>query len=169
MSASQHIEVGPQQALRAGGAGVSKASSRLRHVLILLVVLVVFGVPAAITGWVSYRVIQRGHLSETGTNMMRISRALRTYQLEIGNYPASEPVAVETVFPIIGGKADEPLVGTDAWGRPITYQSSGDHFLLISRSRNGKPDLSDHGGKQPGFDVDVVMFDAKFWQWSSGV
>jgi hypothetical protein len=79
------------------------------------------------------------------------------------------PAPVDTVFDSLSDDADEPLVGEDAWGRPLRYQSSGEHFLLISRGRDGDVDLSRAGGKQRGIDVDLVMFDAKYWQWASGV
>lgn len=131
----------------------------------MAVVLVLAGAGGYVGHWLWHRDNQR----ETCTYMLRIGRALQSYKVREGHYPVSPPTEVSSMLPELADDADEPLVGTDAWGEPLRYQSSGDHFLLLSRGRDGDEDLSGAGGKQEGLDVDLVMFDTRYWQWASGV
>jgi hypothetical protein len=144
-------------------------ASRTVSRIAVAAVSLVLAVTLAIGAYLGFRLWQRGKQRETCNQMLRIGRALEAHKVDEGRYPVSAPVPVRHVLPALSDHADEPLAGDDAWGRPLRYQSSGEHFLLISRGRDGEIDLSAAGGKRRGVDVDLVMFDAKYWQWASGV
>lgn len=148
---------------------MARQSARGVRALAITAALAVALVLAGVGGYVGHWLWHRDNQRETCTRMLRIGRALQSHEVREGHYPISPPTEVSSLLSELSSDADEPLVGTDAWGRALRYQSSGDHFLLLSRGRDGDEDLSEAGGKQEGLDVDLVMFDTKYWQWSSGV
>jgi hypothetical protein len=148
---------------------MAEESSRTLRAIAVAAVSLVLAVTLAIGAYLGFRLWQRGKQRETCNHMLRIGRALEAHKADEGRYPVSAAIPVHEVLPALSDHVDEPLAGDDAWGHPLRYQSSGEHFLLVSRGRDGEIDLSDAGGKRRGVDVDLVMFDAKYWQWASGV
>jgi len=107
--------------------------------------------------------------NESMVRIRKIAVAVQAYRQAHGRYfPASEG-PVLAVLPDIQRFANEPLVASDAWGRPIQYVSSGQHYAVWSWGRNGQRDVFRGGGAHEGYDVDLVFAEDEFWQGHAGV
>ncbi len=121
-------------------------SARGFTLLELLVVMVIIGL---LTGYVAPRYFAQVGKSETKIARAQIDafeKALDTYRLDVGRYPATEQ-SLDALMKRPPGLAKwqgpylKKSVPTDPWGNPYLYKQPGDHgdYDILSYGRDGKP------------------------------
>src|SRR5262245_38002546 len=132
----------------------------------IAVLIMIAGFAAALTG------CDLGQTTKQNESMVRIRNiavAVQAYREAHGEYLPAPEGPVFAVLPEIQRFASEPLLASDAWGRPIEYVSSGLHYAVWSWGRNGQRDVFPGGGAHEGYDVDLVFTEDEFWQGHAGV
>ncbi len=141
-----------------------------RRPLLVIAVLVLFAAAAAGGTFIWRGVSERRKQRDCAGDLIEASRALRSFYKEHGAYPLAK---TEREFREVVGGLVHPrrreIATNDRWGRPLHYQSNGEHFLLWSLGKNGTVDRMPGGGKHHGFDVDLVVYDGRFWQQAHGI
>lgn len=116
-------------------------------------VLVVFGMIAAIAVPNFLMAIQRSKRSRTAADMRAIGTALGSFQVDQNTFPvqAQETDWNDDILP------SEYYMGAtkDGWGTPFRYWSDGTTYKLMSYGK----DLQEGG---VGFDADIVYSDGQF-------
>lgn len=149
--------MGPKEAL-VRSRSVARLALRGFTLIELLVVVVIIGLLA---GFVAPRYFSQVGKSEIGVAKAQIDaleKALDTYRLDTGHYPASE-LGLKALVDRPAGepkwsgpylRKDVPL---DPWGKPYVYRMPGEKgdFDLVSYGKDGQPggtgenaDLSNH-------------------------
>jgi len=121
----------------------------------LLVVMVILGLLVGIVGPGVLRNIGKSEVKTAKAQISALSKALDTYRLDTGHYPATEQGLNALVTrPANESKWDGPYldkaVPPDPWGRPYVYKAPGEHgeYDLSSLGKDGQP-----GGTGDGADV----------------
>ncbi len=144
-----------------------KTSSRSRILLLLAVVVIAGSLVVAVT--IGKGVLERRRQKQTAMQLIDVSRLLRDYWKEHRSYPVVNEIDI-TKYPEIKEMADlRSLSLLDSWGRPLRFESTKRHFLIWSLGKNGKVDRFPGGGRRKGGDVDLVVYDGKFWQLAHGI
>lgn len=122
-----------------------------------------------VVGWGAYGVVQHGRQTQTALGLLDDSKALKKYSESHEGFPEGRDIPFEKVVGKLKAPRNGTLMAEDAWGRPLHYTSDGQHFALWSMGRNGTIDRWPGGGKRKGYDVDLVVYDGKFWQLAHGL
>lgn len=98
----------------------------------LLVVMVIIGLLAGYVGPKYFAQIGKSESKTAKAQIEALSKALDTYRLDVGHYPATE----QGLAALIHAPGGEPRwagpylakqVPADPWGRPYLYRSPGEH------------------------------------------
>ena len=143
-------------------------SHRARRIATLVLAVVLVAVIAA-GGFLGFGFVQQRRQKETAIRLIDLSRVLLDYERQHHGYPESEAAALASITPIAERAEAAGLELVDAWGHPLTFVSDGRDFLLWSTGRNGAIDRFAGGGRRKGVDVDLVVYDGKFWQLPHGI
>lgn len=145
-----------------------KASSVMKKLLPVVAV----GFLAAclfVAGWGLYGIVQHRRQTQTALSLLDDSKALKKYSETHEGFPEGRDIFFEEIVGRLKAPKTGVLIAEDAWGHPLHYTSNGRHFLLWSLGRNGAIDRWPAGGKRKGYDVDLVIYDGKFWQLAHGL
>ncbi len=121
----------------------------------LLVVMVIIGLLAAYVGPRYFAQIGKSEQKTAQAQIDSFGKALDTYRLDVGHYPATEQgLAALVVKPNDEPKWQGPYlqkqVPQDPWGKPYVYRSPGlnGDFDLLSNGKDGQP-----GGEGENADI----------------
>ena len=135
---------------------LSTGSDRGFTLLELLVVIVIIGLLAAYVGPKYFAQLGKSEITVTKAQIEAFEKALDTYRLDVGRYPASEEgLAALVVKPASALKWNGPYLKKDAppdpWGHVYLYKSPGGKgdYEILSYGKDGQP-----GGT--GEDTDIT-------------
>lgn len=121
----------------------------------LLVVMVIIGLLAAFVGPRYFAQLGKSELKVAKAQIEAFGKALDTYRIDVGHYPATEQgLAALVAAPGNETKWQGPYlekqVPNDPWGRPYVYRSPGQtgDFDLLTLGKDGQP-----GGDKENGDV----------------
>lgn len=121
----------------------------------LLVVMVIIGLLAAYVGPRYFAQMGKSELKVAKAQIEAFGKALDTYRIDVGHYPATEQGLAALITPPGNepkwqGPYLEKQLPHDPWGRPYGYRSPGQtgEFDLISLGKDGQP-----GGDKENSDV----------------
>ncbi len=146
---------------------MSKKTS-LRKVLLPVAILIVAVVVAG-GGFLGRGVLEQRKQKRTAITLVDLSRLLRDYSKEHHRYPEMEEADITTFDELCEAAKRKGVPLVDAWGRAFRFESTRRHFLIWSLGRNGKVDRFLGGGRRSGPDVDLIVYDGKFWQLAHGI
>lgn len=132
------------------------STCKIRHrvsgftLLELLVVIVIIGLLASYVGPKYFSQIGKSEVVLARSQMEAFEKALDTYRLDVGRYPASEEgLQALIVKPANAAKWNGPYlkkaVPPDPWGKPYQYRAPGksSDFELLSLGKDGQPGGTD--------------------------
>jgi general secretion pathway protein G len=131
-------------------AGIGVAGRRFAPggftLLELLVVMVIIGLLAAYVGPRYFSQIGKSEQTSAKAQIESFRRALDTYRLDVGNYPASaDGLQALVTAPANAAKWNGPYLAKaiplDPWGKPYVYKSPGSKgdYELLSYGKDGQP------------------------------
>lgn len=142
-------------------AGCTVAQRAAGFTLIeLLVVVVILGLLVGVVAPKYFNQIGKSNVTVARAQIDALSKALDTYRLDVGSYPATDlglqalVVKPDGVDRWQGPYLQKQAVPADPWGRPYRYKSPGDHgdYDLFTLGADGQP-----GGD--GENVDVTSWE----------
>ena len=112
----------------------------------LLVVVAIIGLLAGYVGPRYFGQIGKAEVKEARAQVDALEKALDTYRLDTGHYPATQQGLDALVKPPAGvtnwaGPYLKKGVPPDPWGHPYQYKSPGDHgdYDIWSYGKDGAP------------------------------
>lgn len=122
----------------------------------LLVVVAIIGLLAAYVGPRYVAQLDKSEITAARSQIEAIARALESYRLDVGSYPAVEyGLRALQEKPANNARWHGPYLQkdlpNDPWGNPYVYRTAsanGRDFLLLSYGRDGRP-----GGEGENADI----------------
>ena len=133
----------------------------------LLIVVALIGIIVAMAIPNLIGAVQRSRQSRTMADIRMISEGVEAYQNDHSFYPVVDDGTVSA----LAGNLEiyvRKFNNLDGWGQPISYDSDGTHYTVISFGWNGTSNLPYVDGPTTTFDADIVFSDGNFLQWPEG-
>jgi general secretion pathway protein G len=133
----------------------------------LLIVVAVIAIIVAIAIPNLIAALQRARQSSTLADIRLIGEGLELYQKDHSRYPI---VAGGTAAEL-GGHLNlyiRSFNPRDGWGEPLSYESDGTFYTVVSTGLDKVVDLPYSYGPTDSFDADIVFAGGAFIQWPEG-
>ncbi len=128
----------------------------------LLVALMIIMIISAIAIINIVSTIQKGKQKATMSDMRTISRALETYNIDLGHYP-TDGLAMEELREILVPFSSSVLPMYDAWGYPYVYATDGrNSYTIESYGKDGIDGDDISYDTRNDFDRDIVIYNGVF-------
>ena len=124
----------------------------------------VAGAAIAVPNYLNAR--NRTFQKRTMADLRSISTALVEYEKD---HPAYPLVSIYALEPFLVPEYVHSLPTVDEWGKPLEYVSDGRTFELRSWGSDGVREMAPKGGKQAGFEFDLIIRGDQFWQFPHGL
>lgn len=119
----------------------------------LLIVIVIVGLLASLVGPEMLGKVDDSRIKTAQTQMTLLETSLKTYRLDLGNYPETLDELRVSDKPNWAGPYLPKDVPLDPWGNPYVYRMPGDNgapFTLMSYGADGR-----EGGED--LNADIVL------------
>ena len=119
----------------------------------LLIVIVIVGLLASLVGPQMLGKVDDSRIKTAQTQMTLLETSLKTYRLDLGNYPETLDELRVSDKPNWAGPYLPKDVPLDPWGNPYVYRMPGDNgapFTLMSYGADGR-----EGGED--LNADIVL------------
>jgi len=118
------------------------------------------------------RLMEGGAQKRTMADIRSLAMCFEAYHLDNDAYPGAPTagwVEVETIANLLQPIYIRTMPLVDAWGKPFTFWSDGEHYRIVSAGRDGEAEtdwtVAQGTGAVSGFDRDIVIDDSEFIQW----
>jgi type II secretory pathway pseudopilin PulG len=157
-----------------GGAGMTPAVIVIVVVLAGLVIVSILGILSAIAIPNLLTAMQRSRQKRTIADLRTITTAAESYAVDNNVYPRA--ASIDDLKPLLAPKYLSAVPVYDGWGTKLRYQCTNADCSGYEISSAGSDKTFEHAaaaeyGEQQtsAFDCDIVLVNAKFVQYPSGV